>query len=81
MKDNKLKLISLGYDNAVIADRVIAVVGSNTAPIKRLINEARKDNMLIDATNGRKTRTVIITDSKHVILTSVLPETIAERVR
>ncbi len=79
MKNQKSNIISLGYDNAVMADRIIAVVGSNTAPMKRLVNEARKDNMLIDATNGRRTRAVIVTDSKHIILTSVLPETITER--
>lgn len=74
-----IKLINIGFGNIVSANRVIAVVSSESAPIKRLIQEARDNGLLIDATYGRRTRAVIITDSQHVILTSVQPETVAHR--
>lgn len=74
-----VKLINIGFGNIVLANRIISVVSSESAPIKRLIQEAREKGLLIDATYGRRTRAVIITDSQHVILTPVQPETIANR--
>lgn len=73
-------LINLGFNNAVMSARIVAIVSSNAAPIKRLKDEARRQNKLIDATNGRLTRSVIIADSDHVILSSIQPETIALRI-
>ena len=64
-----MKLINIGFGNAVNADRILAVAGPESAPIKRIVQEAKEQKMLIDATQGRKTRAVIITDSNHVILT------------
>lgn len=77
---SKLNLISIGYGNIVIADRIIAIVSPESAPIKRLIQESRERGMLIDATYGRRTRAVIITDSDHIILSSIQPETVANRI-
>ena len=75
-----MDLLNIGYGNVVLADKVIAIVSSESAPIKRIIADAKKDEMLIDATYGRKTRSVIIADSGHVILSALQPETIAGRV-
>ena len=75
-----LKVLSVGFDNAVSADRVIAVVTAETAPIRRMINEARKKNKLVDATNGRKTKAAIITDSDHVVLSAMQPATLMQRI-
>ena len=72
-------IINIGFGNIVSANRIIAVVSSESAPIKRLIQEARDKGLLIDATYGRRTRAVIVTDSQHVILTPVQPETVANR--
>lgn len=74
-----MKLINIGFGNIVVANRVIAIVSPESAPIKRVIQEARDANILIDATYGRKTRAVVITDSGHVILSAVQPETVAGR--
>ena len=74
-----MKLINIGYGNMVMADRIIAIVSEKSAPIKRLIQEARDNGNLIDATYGRRNRSVIITDSRQVILSPVQPETIAGR--
>ncbi len=74
-----IKLINIGFGNIVSGNRIIAVVSSESAPIKRLIQEAREKGLLIDATYGRRTRAVIVTDSQHVILTPVQPETVAHR--
>lgn len=74
-----MKLINIGYNNMVLANRVIAMVDSDSAPIKRIIQEAKENHRLIDATSGRKTRTVIIMDSDHVILSAVQRETMAKR--
>jgi len=74
-----IKLINIGFGNIVSANRIIAIVGPESAPIKRIINEARESGMLVDATYGRRTRAVIITDSGHVILSAVQPETVANR--
>lgn len=74
-----MKLINIGFGNIVSANRVIAIVSPESAPIKRIIQEARDASILIDATYGRKTRAVIIVDSGHVILSAVQPETVANR--
>ena len=74
-----MKLINIGFGNIVSADRLVAMVSPESAPIKRIIQEARDKGMLIDATYGRRTRAVIISDSDHVILSAVQPETIAHR--
>ena len=81
MSNNKTsnRLINLGFNNVVVKDKVIAVVSPDAAPIKRLKDEARRNNKLIDATSGRRTRAVIITESDHVILASVQPDTIVQR--
>ncbi len=74
-----MKLINIGFGNIISASRVIAIVSPESAPIKRIIQEARDSSILIDATYGRKTRAVIIADSGHVILSAVQPETVANR--
>ena len=74
-----IKLINIGFGNIVSANRIISVISPDSAPVRRLIQESREKGFLIDATYGRKTRAVIITDSKHLILTPVQPETIANR--
>lgn len=75
-----MKFINIGYGNIVSAERIIAVVSPDSAPIKRLIQEARDKGKLINSTSGRRTRAVIIADSEHIILSSVQPETIANRI-
>jgi len=74
-----MKLINVGFGNIVSANRIIAIVSPESAPIKRIIQEARDRGMLIDATYGRRTRAVIVTDSDHIILSAVQPETVAHR--
>lgn len=74
-----VKLINIGFGNIVSANRIIAIVSPESAPIKRLIQEARNKGILIDATYGRRTRSVIVTDSDHIILSAVQPETVAQR--
>ncbi|MDD5434868.1 MAG: DUF370 domain-containing protein [Nitrospira sp.] len=73
------KLINIGFGNVVLASRVVSIVSSASAPMKRLKEEAKKIGRLIDASQGRKTRTVIIMDSGHVILSAVQAETITQR--
>ena len=73
------KLVNVGFGNSVVSRRVVAIISPNAAPIKRLRDEAREDRRLVDATQGRKTRSVIITDSNHVILSAIQSETIALR--
>ena len=74
-----VRLINIGFGNIVPAERVIAIVGPESAPVKRVVTEARESGTLIDATCGRRTRAVIVTDSRHVILSALLPETIGHR--
>ena len=74
-----MKLINIGFGNMVSAGRLIAIVSPESAPIKRIVQEARDKGSLIDATYGRRTRAVIIMDSDHVILSAVQPETVANR--
>ena len=75
-----MKLINIGFGNMVSANRLVAIVNPESAPIKRVIQDARESGTLIDATYGRRTRAVIITDSDHIILSAVQPETVANRV-
>ena len=75
-----IKLINIGFGNIVSANRIIAIVSPESAPIKRIIQEARDAQLLIDATYGRRTRAVVVTDSDHVILSAVQPETVAHRI-
>ena len=74
-----MKLINIGFGNMVSANRLVAVVSPESAPIKRIISDARDNGQLVDATYGRRTRAVIITDSGHIILSAVQPETVAGR--
>jgi len=74
-----MKLINIGFGNMVSSARLIAIVSPESAPIKRIIQEAKEKGMLIDATYGRRTRAVIIMDSDHVVLSAVQPETVAGR--
>ena len=74
-----MKLINIGFGNMVAAGRLLAVVSPDSAPIKRVIQEARDRAMLIDASYGRKTKSVILMDTDHVILSAIPPETIAKR--
>lgn len=75
-----MKLVNIGFGNMVSANRMIAIVSPESAPIKRIIVEAREKGSLIDATHGRRTRAVIITDSDHIILTYLQAETLANRI-
>ena len=75
-----MKLVNIGFENAVSAQRIVAVVSADPSPIKRLREAALRHGKLIDATNGRRTRTVIVTDSDHVILSSLQPSTLLQRV-
>lgn len=74
-----MKLINIGFGNMVSASRLVAIVSPESAPIKRIIQDAKERGTLIDATYGRRTRAVIIMDSEHVILSAVQPETVANR--
>lgn len=75
-----MNLINIGFGNMISSSRLIAIVSPESAPIKRLISDARAKGTLIDATYGRKTRAVIVMDSDHIILTAIHPETVAGRV-
>ncbi len=74
-----MKLINIGFGNMVSAARLVAIVSPESAPIKRIIQDAKERGTLIDATYGRRTRAVLVMDSEHVILSSVQPETVANR--
>ena len=74
-----MELINIGFGNLVSAQRLISIVGPDSAPVKRMIQEGRDRGILIDATYGRRTRAVLVTDSDHVILSAVQPETVANR--
>lgn len=74
-----MKLINIGFGNMISSGRVLAIVSPDSAPIKRLVQEARERGMLIDASYGRRTRSVIMMDTDHVILSAIQPETIAGR--
>ncbi|MBQ7106710.1 MAG: DUF370 domain-containing protein [Clostridia bacterium] len=74
-----MKLINIGFGNLVSADRMVAIVSPESAPIKRIVQDAKERGTLIDATHGRRTRAVIITDCDHIILTYLQAETVANR--
>jgi len=79
MGKNDGRLLNIGFNNGIVASRIIAVVNPSSAPMKRLREEARQKGLVIDATQGRKTRSIIITDSSHVVLSAIQAETIANR--
>lgn len=74
-----VKLVNIGYGNVVQANRIISIINPDSASSKRLRNEARQNQLLIDATQGRKTRGIVVMDSNHVILTAMQPETLSQR--
>ena len=74
-----MKFINIGFSNLVAANRIVAIANPDSAPIKRLVQDAKDDNRIIDVSCGRRTRAVIITDSEHVILSAIQPETISNR--
>ena len=74
-----MRLINIGFGNMISSERLLTIVSPDSAPIKRLVQEARDRSMLIDASYGRKTRSVILMDTDHVILSAIPPETIARR--
>ena len=74
-----MRLINIGFGNMVAVNRIVAVVNPDSAPVKRLIQEARDDKRLLDATQGRRTRAVIMTGSNQIVLSAIQPETIASR--
>ena len=74
-----MRLVNIGYGNAVVAERVVAIVSPESAPMKRFKEEARKAGRLIDGTQGRRTRSILITDSDHIVLSALQTETVAER--
>jgi regulator of extracellular matrix RemA (YlzA/DUF370 family) len=74
-----MKLVNIGFGNMVSAERIIAIVSPESAPIKRIIQDAKEKGTLIDATHGRRTRAVLVTDSEHIILTYLQCETVANR--
>lgn len=73
------KLLHVGFGNMVVAERVVALISPDSAPIRRLKDEAREAGLLVDVTQGRKTRSILIMDSRHVILSAIQPETITAR--
>ncbi len=75
-----MKLVNIGFGNTVAADKIVAIVSPDSAPIKRMVQEAKDDGIAIDATFGRKTRGVLIMDSDHIVLSAVQAETIAARI-
>lgn len=74
-----MKILNLGFDNGVAASRVVCIANAAAAPMKRLKEEARKSHRLVDVTNGRRTRAVVITDSGYIILSSIQPQTLIQR--
>ena len=74
-----MKFINIGFGNMVCADRVVAIVSPDSAPIKRLVQDARDEGRIIDVSCGRRTRAVVLTDSDHVILSAIQTETVANR--
>ncbi len=73
------ELLHVGFGNMVVAERVVALISPDSAPIRRLKDEAREAGLLVDVTQGRKTRSILIMDSRHVILSAIQPETITSR--
>jgi regulator of extracellular matrix RemA (YlzA/DUF370 family) len=79
MYRDKQTLLSIGFGNSVVRERIVSIANPNTSPMRRLREEAREEKRLIDATHGRKTRSIIVTDSNHVILSAIQYETVAQR--
>ncbi len=75
-----MKLINIGFGNMVCAERIVALVSPDSAPVKRMVQDTRDSLRLVDVTCGRRTRAVIITDSEHIILSAIQPETIKNRI-
>ena len=75
-----VRLVNVGFGNVVAASRIIAIVAPDSAPAKRVVQEARERSRLIDASHGRRTRAVVVMDSMHVVLSALQPETLAGRV-
>ncbi|RPI49485.1 MAG: DUF370 domain-containing protein [Deltaproteobacteria bacterium] len=75
----RCKLLNIGFGNTVVAERVVAIVNPSSAPIKRLREEAKVNSRLIDASQGRRTRSIIVTDSNHIILSAIQTETVSQR--
>ncbi len=75
-----MQLVNIGYGNMISSSRIVAIVSPDAAPVKRMVQTARDKGLLIDASCGRKTKAVIITDSDHVVLSAVQPETVAHRI-
>ena len=75
-----MRLINIGFGNMIAAERIVAVVSPDSAPVKRLVQEARDAHRIVDATQGRRTRAVVVTDSDHAVLSAIQPETVAGRV-
>ncbi|SLM30120.1 conserved hypothetical protein [Desulfamplus magnetovallimortis] len=73
------ELLNIGFGNTVVAEKVVTILTPNSSPMKRLKDEAKEDRRLIDATHGRKTRSIIVTESNHVILSAIQAETISQR--
>ena len=76
---NEVRLVNIGFGNMVSAERVVAIASPDSAPIKRLVQDAKEDGRVIDASCGRRTRSVIVTDSEHIILSAIQTETITHR--
>ena len=74
-----IRFINIGFGNVIAAERIVAIVSPDSAPVKRLIQEGRDQKRIVDATQGRRTRAVIQTDSNHLVLSAIQPETIASR--
>ena len=74
-----MKLVNVGFGNLISAQRLVAVIGPESAPVKRMVQEARGTGILIDATYGRKTRAVLVMDSGHIVLSALQPETVSNR--
>ncbi len=72
-------LLNIGFGNTVIADKVVSILSPNSSPMKRLKDEAREEKRLVDATHGRKTRAIIVTETNHIILSAIQAETISQR--
>lgn len=75
-----MKLVNIGFGNTVLADKIVAIVSPDSAPIKRMVQDAKDNGTAIDATFGRKTRAVLVMDSNHIVLSAVQAETIADRI-
>jgi len=73
------KLINIGFGNTIVSERIVAIVSPSSAPMKRLKDEAKEQQRLVDATHGRRTRSIIVTDSNHIVLSAVQADTIAQR--